>query len=303
MRRNNNYTLERVSPYGIKIHEDNSISDLYSSTFVRDMTCDFSIQLSQTVNHHKFYTIDAKDEKLMELLSFNDYGFLEYDFDKILSSILHNLIFANKTFVEIAFSKNEKNEIVGVSLIPFDAIKIVSSKKHSWFVSYMTDKKISTFKIANNKYIEFNIKELGLRNNCLKRIVKQLKKINIATSTKFMLDDKIKNKFSFSDFRKKQDFLILKYPQEIGWLSGRNNSYVSESYSLFRFIKLREFQLKCLTLFLKKINAGINDISDVTKASGTIKTTVSFPKYQNEWERYKKEKISSKELLDIIFPK
>ena len=303
MRKNNNYTHERVSPYGIRVHADNVLSDLYASTFVRDMTIHFSILLSQSVNHHDFYTIEAQDEKLMELLSFDNYGFLEYEFDKILSSIMHNLIFANKTFVEIAFSKNEANEIVGISLHPFDAIKIASSKKHSWFVSRKPDKKISVFKLERNKYIEFNVKELGLRKNCLKRIVKKLKKINITASTKFIMDEKMKNKFFFDDFKKKQDVLILKYPKKIGWMSSADNSCLSESYSLFRLMKLREFQLKCLTLFIEKINVGINNLSDISKASGTIKTTVSFPVYRNEWERYHNGEISSSGLSDIIFPK
>ena len=302
MRRNNNYTLERFSPYGIRVHADNVLSDLYASTFVRDITCHFSILLSQSVNHHGFYTIEAEDENLMELLSFDDYGFLEYDFDKILSAIMHNLIFANKTFVEIVFSRNEANEIVGISLFPFDAIKIASVKNHSWFVSRKPDKKISVFKLDRNKYIEFNVKELGLRKNCLKRIVKKLKKINITASTKFIMDEKIKNKFFFDEFKKKQDILMLKYPQKIGWMSSADNSFLNESYSLFRLTKLREFQLKCLTLFIEKINAGINNLSAVTKASGTIKVADLFPRYEDEWEKYVKGKISSSELSDIIFP-
>ena len=215
MRRNNNYTLERFSPYGIRVHTENVLSDLYASTFVRDMTNHFSILLSQSVDHHGFYTIEAKDDKLKELLSIDDYWFLEYDFDKVLSSIMYNLIFANTTFVEIAFSRNEAHEIVGISLFPFDAIRIASSKKHSWFVSRKPDKKISVFKLERNKYIEFNVKELGLRKNCLKRIVKKLKKINITASTKFIMDEKMKNKFFFDDFKKKQDVLILKYPKKL----------------------------------------------------------------------------------------
>ena len=303
MKRNNNYTLERVSPYGIRIHSDNVISDLYPSTFVRDMTNPFSILLSPSFNHHGFYSIEAEDENLMELLSFDDYGFLEYDFDKILSSIMYNLIFANKTFVEIAFSKNEADEIVGISLFPFDAMKIALSKKYSWFVSRKPDKKISVFKLERNKYIEFNVKELELRKNCLKRIVKRLKKINITASTKFIMDEKMKNKFFFDDFKKKQNILMLKYPQKIGWMSSADNSFLNESYSLFRLIKLREFQLKCLTLFIEKINVSINNLYDVTNASGMIKTTVSFPQYEDEWQRYKKGELSSSELSDILFPK
>ena len=301
--RNNNYTLERVSPYGIRIHADKVTTDLYASTFVRDMTCHFSILLSQSVNHRGFYSINAENDKLRDLLCFDDYLFLEYDFDKVLSAIMYNLIFANKTFVEIAFSKNDANEIIGISLLPFDAIKIASSKNHSWFVSRKPNKKTTVFKVEKKKYIEFNIKELELKKNCLKRIVKKLKRINITLSTRFVMDEKMKNKFGFKDFMKKQDVLKLKYPHEIGWLSSTDNSYLSESYLLFRLIKQRGFQLKCLTHFLKKINDGLNNISDMTNAAGTIETTVSFPVYQKEWERYKKGEISSSALSDIIYPK
>ena len=113
----------------------------------------------------------------------------------------------------------------------------------------------------------------------------------------------MKNKFFFDDFKKKQDILMLKYPQKIGWMSSADNSFLSESYSLFRLIKLREFQLKCLTLFIEKINVSINNLYDVTNASGTIKTTGSFPQYEDEWQRYKKGELSSSELSDILFPK
>lgn len=298
-----NTNNERVSPYGIRIHTDNSRFELLSSSFIRYITTSFSISLSPVLNHRCFYTIDAKDESLKDFLSFEDDLFLEYGFDKILSSLMHNLLFANKTFLEIVFSKNEKNEIVGLSLCAFDAIKIASSKKHSWFLSRKTDKKIVIFKLEKNKYIEFNIKELEFRRNHLKRIIKKLRKVSIIASTKLVLDEKMENKFSFYDYQKKQNLLILQYPRKIGWLSNLDNHYLSESYSLFRHVRLREFQTKCLSFFIKKINAGINNISDITKASGTIKTTVSFPKYQEEWERYEKGSISPSELSDIIFPK
>lgn len=301
--RNNNYTLERVSPYGIRSHADTAVTDLYASSFVRGITCHFSTLLSHSVDHHGFYSINAENDKLRGLLCFDNYLYLEYDFDKVLSSIMYNLIFANKTFVEIAFSKNDANEIIGISLLPFDAIKIASSKNYSWFVSRKPNKKTTVFKVEKKKYIEFNIKELELKKNCLKRIVKKLKRINITSSTRFIMDKKMKNKFRFNDFVKKQDVLKLKYPHEIGWLSSTDNSYLSESYLLFRLIKQRGFQLKCLTHFLKKINDGLNNISDMTNAEGTIETTASFPAYQKEWEKYKKGEISSLALSDIIYPK
>lgn len=303
MRNNNDYLPERVSPYGIRIHSNNAMSNLYVSTFVRDLTCSFSILFSQSANHHGFYTIIGSDDRLKELFCFNDYSYLEYDFDKLLSSIMYNLIFSDITFVEIAFSRNEKNEIIGISLFPFDAIKIASSKKNSWFISRLSDHKKTIFKLEKNKYIEFNIKELGLRKNNLKRIVKKLKNLDINTSTRFFADEKMRSKFSFDTFKRKQDVLMLKYPQKIGWTSGIDNSFLNECYSLFRNIKLREFQKKCLSLFIDKINVGINNLSDIIKTSGTIEATVLLPQYEKEWERYNKGEISSLELSNILFPK
>jgi len=157
MRRNNNGTLERVSPCGIRIHSNKALSDLYPSTLIRDLTCHFSTLLSQSINHRDFYTIESQDKRLMDLLSYECYDFFEYEFDKVLSSIMYNLIFANKTFLEIAFFKNEKGEIEGISLIPFDAIKIVSSNKCSRFLSRNADKKLSVFKLERSKCIEYSL--------------------------------------------------------------------------------------------------------------------------------------------------
>ena len=303
MMRNNNLTHERKSPYGIRIHKDGSIFDLFSSTFVRDIKIHFSSVFSKSFNSHGFYTVDSPDERLKELLSFEDHWFLEYDFDKILSSIMHNLIFANKTFVEIAFSKNETNEIAGISIIPFDAIKMISFKRYSWFLSYHeANRKLAIFKIDKNKYIEIGAKELGLRNNALKRITKKLKRLDI-TSYSIFINDEMGNKVPFDDYKRKQEYLMLKYPKEIGWVSGIDNAYLNESYSLFRLVKLREFQLKCLLLFIEKINFGLSNVSEITKVTGTIKTTVQFSEYTKEWGRYQNGEISTKELTDIIFPK
>lgn len=303
MKKTKNHIREQASPIGIRIHKCNIGIDLYSSSFIRNITCDYSIEFSPTFNYRNFYAVESKDNRLRDLLSFENYNFLEYDFDRVLSSIMHNLVFSNKTFLEIAFSKNTKEDITGIKLIPFDAVKIASTKKHSWFLSLKTDKKPCMFKIEKNKYIEFNISELGLKKNCLKRIVKRLKRKSRDSSTDFVLDEKMKNKFSYNDYRKKQDYFILKYPKKIGWVCAGKESLITKCYMLFRIIRLKEFQTKCLTLFIEKINSGLNNISEITNASGTIKANVSFPDYQSEWQKYMNGEISSKMLEDIIFPK
>ncbi len=113
----------------------------------------------------------------------------------------------------------------------------------------------------------------------------------------------MKNKFSYNDYRKKQDYFILKYPKKIGWVCAGKESLITKCYMLFRIIRLKEFQTKCLTLFIEKINRGLNNISDITNASGAIKVNVSFPDYQSEWQKYMNGEISSKMLEDSIFPK
>lgn len=303
MKKINNLIREQASPTSIRIHKCNIGIDLYSSSFIRNITCDYSIGLSPTFNYHDFYAVDSKDNRLRNLLSFENYNFLEYDFDRVLSSIMHNLVFSNKTFLEITFSKNTKEDITGIKLIPFDAVKIASTKKHSWFLSLKTGNTPCVFKIEKNKYIEFNISELGLKKNYLKRIVKRLKRKSRDASTRFLLDEKMKNKFSYNDYRKKQDYFILKYPKKIGWVCAGKESLITKCYMLFRIIRLKEFQTKCLTLFIEKINRGLNNISDITNASGAIKVNVSFPDYQSEWQKYMNGEISSKMLEDSIFPK
>ena len=62
MKMNNNYTSERVSPSGIRMHTDSLVSHLYASMFVDDITRHFSICLSQSFDHHDFYTIMFTDQ-------------------------------------------------------------------------------------------------------------------------------------------------------------------------------------------------------------------------------------------------
>ena len=112
MKKTKNLIREQASPVGIRIHKCNIGIDLYSSSFIENLTRDYSIEFSPSFNYRNFYTVDSEDNRLRDLLYFEDHGFLEYNFDKVLSSIMHNLIFSNKTFLEM-FAKNiSKNSVV-----------------------------------------------------------------------------------------------------------------------------------------------------------------------------------------------
>lgn len=300
MRMKNNYNSERESLYGVRIHSNIPTLSSYAGMFVEDITCDFSMDLSSLSGDSEFYCIESDGEELEKLLSFDNYNFLEYEFDKILSSIMYNIIYANKTFMEIVFSKNEIGEIVGISFVPFDAIKITSFKKYSWFISKDRNKKMFVFKVEKNKYIEFSVKDLDLKKNILKKIVKKLTKINLLVTTKFIGDDKMKNIFSFVEFKTKIDFLVLKYINMVSYTCKGSESLLSESYLLYQIIKQKKFKMKCLLYFLKKINDSLNNLSQIIKTSGKIVSKVTLPNYEEEWHKYEKGELSTSDLSKII---
>lgn len=61
--------------------------------FVEDFCRSFSIKLAPIEQHDEFYDVSPADDLLKKLLTFDDYSFFRYSFDKLLDTLMYHLIF------------------------------------------------------------------------------------------------------------------------------------------------------------------------------------------------------------------
>jgi len=302
MRMSNNYTSSRQAPYITNIHRIGREFSSHAHMLYDDLHCSFSIEFSPSNYDKDFYDVHSDDKRLKRLLLFEEYHYFDHKFDQMLSQVLYDLVIAKKTYIEIVISKDEKGDVVGLSLLPFDAVKYATINNISYFISQNHEKKYIFFKIPTCHYIEFDLKKLKLGNNYFKKLLRKLRKLDKNKATNYLFDENMKSKFDYDAWVKKQDFLILQYPYKIGWYGRHSsNKLLSESYLLYRSIEYKLFRQRCLEYLLQSINDALKVISDEIGANGKITVTVPFLDYKHEWQRYVNGEISASELSNIIY--
>ena len=302
MRINKNYTSSAKTLGVGHIHKVKHLISMHAKILGDDLSTLISLEFTPFNNHQEFYDIEADDQSLKKLLNFESYDYFDYEFDQALSRVMNNLFLTSKTYIEYAIVKDEGGNIVGLSLIPFDAIKMITLRGNTFFLSKDYNGKLLMFNISAQHYIELNAKGLGIKRNYFKKLVRKLKRMDKDRSAEFTTNEKMSKKFVFSSWVKRKDFLLLKHPRKIGWY-GRHatNSLLSESYLFYRTIEFKLFRQKCLDYLLKQINLGLQTISDEIQANGKIVIKMPITDYEKEWQRYVNGEICASELSDIIY--
>lgn len=237
--------------------------------FIEDLCQRFSLDLAESKDDELFFDISPAESPLKDILTYDNYDFLKYEMDKLLSDIMHALILYGKAFIEVVTSTDDKNKLLGISLVPFQPTIYLPSVKHTRFVT-MENKRIRVLKICNRNLVIFYLHDLGLSRNSLKRIYRALPRLDVLSSGDMSLSPK-KTGFDFSLWNNKREYKILKLSKKTGWY-GRNtsNPYMSEAYLLYRIIKLKVFRKKFLDYFLNEINESVHELCREYEISGTI---------------------------------
>lgn len=277
-------TSSQQSVYNRNIlYKKQKYDSAYTNMFYQDFCSHLSIVLANKKDYRNFYKIKS-NENLEELLEYDDYNFLEYDFDKLLSHNLSDLIHVGKEYIEIVRWYDD-NKLVKISFVPFKNLMQIHFFSNYFYLTKTNEGKFTIGRINANDVIEMNVKEMGFSRKYFKRLFKRLKKYDYFNTDLSLILDK-NSGYDIEINKRKKERIFLKVCKKIRWL-GRNydNYYVSQPYLLF--VRMEEIKLKenVLTYLLKKYNERLNSIGAIYGFSGELyfdKKSVNYHKLLNE---------------------
>lgn len=299
-----NYFSTSITEETRRIHRTKELMSPRVLILQRDLSFPFSIDLSSREINDPFYGVESEDNRLDHLLRYDSFSYFNYDFDRILTQVMADLCYTGKAYVEIAYVKDADDNIKGLDLIPFDAVKLISLKGSSFFVVKVKKNRFRILKIPTYRIAEFALKDVGLKKNYFKKLVRRLTRMDRNRSMDLLNDKKISQIYDYSKISNREELLMVKYPHKIGWLGGDyQNKYRNESYNLYSHIKYKSFRKKCLEYMLGKINTGIENMCGVIGIEGKIVVRESILDYEKEWEQYSNGEICTSELISRVIGK
>lgn len=252
---------------------------LYEEMFIQDFCMPFSIILRKKNAYRHFYKIDGPNNRLMNLLEYDNNMFLEYDLDNLLANNLNDLLNYGKSYVELVKIFDKDNNLVGIELIRFRNNIQVRIGKKIYYVLKKFDGKIVTGKIDADNVISFKLRDIGYSKRYFRRLFRKLRKLDASF---FELSMDRKSGFEMDVYEKKQDYELLKLGHNIRWLGRKfDNYYVNEPYLLY--IRMEEMKLKeeMLIKLLSKYNKKLAQVGNSYAFLGKIYFDTKTSKYSD----------------------
>ncbi|WHX25020.1 hypothetical protein QNH47_12665 [Virgibacillus halodenitrificans] len=277
-------------------------SSLYPNMFIQDFCQDFSISFSDFNSRENFFKTDST--LLRELLEYDDYGLFRYDFSKLLSNIVHDLIFKGQSYIETVLYFDDTNELVGIKFFPLNYIIKFPALRRKLFLAKSYNNSLIYFYVYKKRIIKFNLNDISLTK---KTFIKLLDKISRLGSPGFDLVNRIPN-FDFERYARYEDFKLLKYTKGVYW-NGRkyDNRFVNEPYSLYRLTNYTILRLTMLKYLLCKINTSIKNVGDEFNFQGEIECKFDIDEkiayLKSSYEKFVEKEINQEQLINILISK
>lgn len=296
-----NQNSSQKSPTMLCFNPRRNPSSSYQHMFLDDFCRWFSIDLASNKDDRIFYDVLPQGSLLKELLISKNYKFLEYDMNELLAHIMETLVFSGKAYVEIVLNYDERKNVTGISLVPFDPIISIPFFYNRYFVALQHNGPPKSFKIDNRNIILFHLSDLGFKRYSLRRFYNKLPHYDMLNVTDMSLSDE-KTGFDFSVWNDKREYKLLKASKKIGWYGrSTNNPYMGDAYVLYRAIQFKSLRRSFLDYFLKKINESITGICKDLGIDGTIiAKRISF-NYDEILQKLHSGEINYSQLRDCIF--
>ena len=299
-RRIHNCISSQKSPRFHCITLKKRVPGAYPYMFLDDFCALFSGDLSLSGKDDGFYGVNPKEDRLWELLRFEDYSFFDYNMDKLLCSLVDSMVHHGTAYLEIVTWENQDKELVGLSFVPIKPIVSIKAAETTLFASVQYDKKIKFYKIHNSRIIRFRLKDVGFSRYYLYRLLKKLKKYDVTNVGDMSLSPQ-NSGFDFTEYVRKREFGLLKVTRQVGWY-GRNgdNQHMGEGYLLYRIARAKTVRLKMLNYLLQQINGALKPLEKELGFSGSIIINSIDTDFSKIFDKLEKGEINYSQVGDIV---
>ena len=278
---------------------------MHSHMFVEDFCRSFSIKLAPIEQHDEFYDVSPADDLLKKLLTFDDYSFFRYSFDKLLDTLMYHLILNGTAYLEIVKWVDSKGTLQGIELVPICVSKGIKAKKVYRFFAKTPDRQSRImFKVNNQSVVSFYLKDLGFKKTYFRQLLNKFSRFDTLGTTNLALDKSLEGIYNFTEHQKQLEFQFLNCTRKIFW-NGRNysNQHLSESYLLYRAAYADMLQYRFLDYMLQKLNNGFEPLRQEFGFVGRIITPLPRINYNQHLAEYHDGRINASQLGDIILKK
>lgn len=279
------------------------VSGVYPFMFIQDFCASFSIGLAShpLERDRNFYTVEPSYDSLKNLLCFEDFTFLEYNMDKLLTGAMEDLISYGKAYFEIVSWRDTEGKVKGISFAPIKPLAEFKGRDKTLFASVLYDKSLKWYCIENRNLIVLQLKDLGFSRFSLQRLLKKISKYDLTNVSDMSLNPG-KTGFDFSEYIRKSEFNLLKTTKRVYWY-GRNgdNQYLSESYLLYRAARFKMLRKNFLSYMIRQINTGLQYHKMEAGFCGKLVVNCEDVDYMNEFKKLWAGEINTSQLSEQVF--
>lgn len=266
----------------------------WQSMFLDDLCLDFSISFSKFSESTSFFTV-KDDNKLREVLLFKDPLFLQYKFSELLSFALHDLLLSGSAYIEIVLHGSD-TELEGISFQRFRYKRKIKKKNTTIFYGkdYLGSR--AKFSILNDCLIKLDLRDLGLKRNHFKRILRYLGKDGLED-----FDWLLSKNISYKEYNDKLHYKALTRIKKTYWdFRNPTYEYINDPYKLYRNIKFTLFRKSLLDYMLDQFNKKLRNLKLNEQITGEIAYSEIINCYEEELEDMLNGKRNCKQIWDLI---
>lgn len=276
------------------------IDNLYSHRFYEDLFTGYAYSLSEKkLDRRDFFFIVPDDREIIKIFSDTSHYDFSYDLERTIDNALYSMAVYGKAYIFVRPEYIEKIEDDGkknnaLKALHIGEIKGILKKNTFYYRTY--SKEISSFDISEGVLISLDLKELGFKRNYFTKLVKRLGKYDTTSASIALINNE--PTYDFSVHVNKNQEKILRKVSDIGWRFGTDG--LSDSYILYKEIKMKIFKMRLLQYVLEKINKVLAD-EYFQRKEFRIEARTKNIDYVEVWEKYNKGELTVSDLNKILW--
>ncbi len=276
------------------------IDNLYSLNFFNELFTGYSYSLNERkFEGRDFFNISPKDSGIEKLFNNSRCYDFSNSFEQTINSALYSMAVYGKAYIFIRAEYTEKTEEKGnvnKVLKSLDIHEVKGVLKNDIFYYKTYSKGISYFTISEGSLIILDLKELGYKRNYFTKLIKKLGTYDVTSDSLELINNE--PAYDFNTHVSINRIRFLKKVSDIGWEFGTDG--LSESYILYKEIKMKLFKKRMLQYVLEKINEVIVE-KYVQDKDFRIEAMTGNIDYEEVWNKFQSGELTVTDLSKIVW--